>query len=62
MKLSEGKPFAGRLQTQVESTAVSFRMGAWIKTNGFILGLFAVVLLAFVFPDPPRATDGYTRI
>ena len=25
---------------------------SWIKTNGFILGLFAVVGLAFLFPDP----------
>jgi solute carrier family 10 (sodium/bile acid cotransporter), member 7 len=24
----------------------------WIKTNGFILGLFAVVILAFIFPEP----------
>ena len=23
-----------------------------MKTNGFILGLFAVVILAFLFPDP----------
>src|ERR1700726_411517 len=52
MKLSEGKPFAGPPQSDGESTAVSFRFGAWIKTNGFILGLFAVVLLAFNFPDP----------
>src|SRR4029077_8535953 len=28
------------------------RSGAWIKTTGFILGLFAVVLLAPIFPDP----------
>src|SRR6202011_6384592 len=52
MKLSEGKPFAGRPRSQVESTAVSFRLSVWIKTNGFILGLFVVVLLAFIFPDP----------
>jgi solute carrier family 10 (sodium/bile acid cotransporter), member 7 len=30
----------------------------WIKTNGFILGLFAVVLLAFIFPDP-AARNGW---
>ena len=58
MKLSEGKPFAGPPQSDVESTAVSFRFGAWIKTNGFILGLFAVVLLAFIFPDP-AARNGW---
>jgi solute carrier family 10 (sodium/bile acid cotransporter), member 7 len=52
MKLSERKPFAGRPQSQVESPAVGFRFGPWIKANGFILGLFAVVLLAFIFPDP----------
>ena len=37
---------------------MSFRLGAWIKTNGFILGLFAVVLLAFIFPDP-AARNGW---
>jgi len=58
MKLSEGKPFAGPPQSDGESTAVSFRFGAWIKTNGFILGLFAVVLLAFIFPDP-AARNGW---
>ncbi len=29
---------------------------SWIKTNGFILGLFAVVVLAFLFPDPGSRT------
>src|SRR3984885_1696325 len=58
MKLSERKPFAGRPQSQVESPAVGFRLVAWIKGNGFILGLFAVVLLAFIFPDP-AARNGW---
>src|SRR5260370_9336396 len=25
---------------------------AWIRSNGFILGLFGVVILAFLFPQP----------
>ena len=35
-----------------------FPLWTWIKTNGFILGLFAVVLLAFIFPDP-AARNGW---
>ena len=31
---------------------MSYQLSSWIKTNGFILGLFGVVLLAFLFPDP----------
>jgi sodium/bile acid cotransporter 7 len=41
-------------QTAPNSPATTGLEGAksWIKTNGFILGLFAVVGLAFLFPDP----------
>ncbi len=30
--------------------------GNWVRANGFILGLIAVVLLAFAFPDPGTRT------
>jgi solute carrier family 10 (sodium/bile acid cotransporter), member 7 len=33
-------------------------MWTWTKTNGFILGLFAVVVLAFIFPEP-AARNGW---
>src|ERR1700730_16727521 len=58
MKLSERERLAGPPGSDVESTTESFRLVAWIKTNGFILGLFAVVLLAFIFPDP-AARNGW---
>jgi solute carrier family 10 (sodium/bile acid cotransporter), member 7 len=45
-----------QLATQPGSGAAGKRavsaLTSWIKTNGFILGLFAVVMLAFVFPGP----------
>src|SRR6476660_4719476 len=56
MKLSEKERLAGRPGFRVESTTASFRLAAWLKINGFILGLFAVVLLAFIFPDPAART------
>src|SRR6476620_8453188 len=52
MKASESEQFSNRPQTPSAATAVGFSFGNWIKTNGFILGLFGVVLLAFIFPDP----------
>jgi sodium/bile acid cotransporter 7 len=58
MKLSERERLPGRPGSHVESTTASYRLVAWIKTNGFILGLFAVVLLAFIFPDP-AARNGW---
>ena len=33
-------------------TKAAAGLRSWIQTNGFILGLFAVVGLAFLFPDP----------
>ena len=36
----------------MEARAAGGVFRAWIKTNGFILGLFVVVVLAFIFPDP----------
>ena len=58
MKLSGRERLAGRPGSHVESTTPSYRLVAWVKTNGFILGLFAVVLLAFIFPDP-AARNGW---
>ena len=42
-----GWPAAGARQMKAAAGLKS-----WIQTNGFILGLFAVVGLAFLFPDP----------
>ena len=52
MKPSSDRQIAG--QAAPSPTAAARVQGArsWIKTNGFILGLFAVVGLAFLFPDP----------
>ena len=36
----------------MEARAAGGVFRAWIKTNGFVIGLFIVVLLAFIFPDP----------
>ncbi len=57
MKASEAEQVARRPGSRSEPAAV-FPWWAWIKTNGFILGLFAVVLLAFFFPDP-AARNGW---
>jgi hypothetical protein len=51
MEASNSDQFASRPGS---GTAPS---NSWIKTNGFILGLFAVVILAFLFPDPGAFCD-----
>lgn len=56
MKASEGEQLAS--QAEAGASAPSFPLRNWVKTNGFILGLFAVVLLAFIFPDP-AARNGW---
>src|SRR3984957_10187909 len=56
MKASEGEQLASGSGTG--ASAVNFPLRNWIKTNGFILGLFAVVLLAFIFPEP-AARNGW---
>jgi hypothetical protein len=61
MKASESEQFSSRLRPRTAASAVGNPFGNWIKINGFILGLFGVVLLAFILPDPARAADGYTR-
>jgi sodium/bile acid cotransporter 7 len=58
MEASEREQVASRPGSRAESTAVGFPWWTWAKTNGFILGLFAVVLLAFLFPDP-AARNGW---
>src|ERR1700719_3853069 len=58
MKESEGEQLANRPGSQAEAKAVNSPGWTWIKTNGFILGLLAVVLLAFIFPDP-AARNGW---
>jgi solute carrier family 10 (sodium/bile acid cotransporter), member 7 len=52
MKASESEQFSSRPRPSSGATAVGFPFKNWMKTNGFILGLFGVVLLAFIFPDP----------
>src|SRR6201985_1052590 len=58
MKASESEQFSSRLRPQTAASAVGNPFGNWIKINGFILGLFGVVLLAFIFPDP-AARNGW---
>jgi solute carrier family 10 (sodium/bile acid cotransporter), member 7 len=50
--------FSRETDFQQVRSAVNSPGWTWIKTNGFILGLFAVVLLAFIFPDP-AARNGW---
>jgi solute carrier family 10 (sodium/bile acid cotransporter), member 7 len=52
MKVSQGQQLSDGTGSRMEARAANGLFRAWIKTNGFILGLFAVVLLAFIFPDP----------
>src|SRR6202035_1776258 len=52
MKVSQGQQLSDGAGSRMEARAAGGVFRAWIKTNGFILGLFAVVLLAFIFPDP----------
>jgi sodium/bile acid cotransporter 7 len=52
MNASEGEQIASRQKSHAEAKGMGTLMSAWMKTNGFILGLFAVVWLAFIFPDP----------
>jgi solute carrier family 10 (sodium/bile acid cotransporter), member 7 len=52
MKASEGEQLANRPKAHPEQGGTGFLLRSWLKTNGFVLGLFAVVLLAFIFPDP----------
>ena len=49
MNPSEGEQLPHPARTAREAT---YPLSNWVKTNGFILGLFAVVVLAFLYPDP----------
>jgi solute carrier family 10 (sodium/bile acid cotransporter), member 7 len=58
MKASESEQFSSRPQPRTAASVAGNPFGNWIKINGFILGLFGVVLLAFIFPDP-AARNGW---
>src|SRR3984957_334260 len=52
MKVSQGPQLSDGTGSRMEARAAGGVFRAWIKTNGFVLGLFIVVLLVFIFPDP----------
>src|ERR1700746_490266 len=52
MKPSSDRQIARQAASPPTTTAIVEGAKSWIKTNGFILGLFAVVGLAFLFPNP----------
>src|SRR6201995_3464034 len=58
MKTSQGERMVGRPKSDPEARGMGLLLGTWLKANGFILGLFAVVLLGFLFPDP-AARNGW---
>src|ERR1700722_2485169 len=58
MKASEGEQFASRPGSQGEARVAGSPFWIWVRNNGFILGFFAVVLLAFIFPEP-AARNGW---
>src|ERR1700722_16734477 len=58
MKSSQEEKLANGPKPDAGTRGIGAILGFWIKTNGFILGLFAVVLLAFIFPDP-AARNGW---
>jgi solute carrier family 10 (sodium/bile acid cotransporter), member 7 len=46
------------LQTQTSRTSWSTALWTWVRRNGFVLGLFAAVVIAFLFPQP-GSRDGW---
>src|ERR1700759_2920671 len=58
MKTSQGERMVGRPKSDPEARGMGLLLGTWLRANGFILGLFAVVSLAFIFPDP-AARNGW---
>ena len=58
MKTSESEQLENGQGSRAGAKALGFSPETWVKTNGFILGLFTVVLLAFVFPEP-AARNGW---
>ena len=39
-------------ETRGSSTSWSTRFVTWVRQNGFVIGLFAAVIIAFIFPEP----------
>jgi hypothetical protein len=58
MKASQREELVSRPNSDAAARGMALLLGTWLKANGFILGLFAVVLLAFIFPDP-AARNGW---
>jgi sodium/bile acid cotransporter 7 len=58
MKAPEDEQLAGRPRSRAQAGEVGSPRRTWLKTNGFVLGLFGVVLLAFIFPEP-AARNGW---
>jgi solute carrier family 10 (sodium/bile acid cotransporter), member 7 len=52
MNAPGGEQLTRRPGSAAEARQKDFPLGVWIKNNGFILGLFGAVLLAFAFPEP----------
>jgi solute carrier family 10 (sodium/bile acid cotransporter), member 7 len=52
MEASDEEQLTNRARSREQKKLANSQFRRWIKTNGFILGLFAVVPLAFAFPDP----------
>jgi sodium/bile acid cotransporter 7 len=48
----ESEQLSNRPGSPAEKGQGGFAFGAWIRENGFVLGLFCVVLLAFANPNP----------
>src|ERR1700757_3277866 len=40
------------LQSQTSRTSSSASLWTWVRRNGFVIGLFAAVIIAFLFPQP----------
>jgi len=52
METSKSEQLTNRPGSGPAAKSAASPFNSWIKTNGFILGLIAVVVLAFLFPDP----------
>jgi solute carrier family 10 (sodium/bile acid cotransporter), member 7 len=52
MESSESEQYTSRPGSGPGAKSAVGLFNSWIRTNGFILGLFVVVILAFLFPDP----------
>jgi solute carrier family 10 (sodium/bile acid cotransporter), member 7 len=60
MKSSSGQQIVRRPASGARAMAAGTGLRSWVQTNGFILGLFAVVGLAFLFPGP-GSRNGWMR-